>query len=228
MSKRRRGSNRHGDAPQRVPARNGAPVSPTRPRRVTALAGVAGIGGLVLVVAALGSTIGRGARPTNTLSPTGSVGSSPARPSLPADTGPVATLLIPCEPTEQIAYHVHAHLNIRLGGELQPVPARIGIQSTCFSWLHTHAAFGVIHVEAAEERPFSLGSFFDVWGQALGPGQVLDHVVAPRESVRVFVDGVPFEGDPRTVPLRDLEAIEIQVGTGALDPLPYTFPAEFR
>lgn len=227
MNKPRRGIARRADLPPRAAGPGRPSAAGPSPRRVTPVVAGVAIAGLVVVLAAIAVAVATGAGPA----PSGVTASpvlSPTEPVRPTATGPEATLGIPCEASEQIAYHVHAHLNIRFGGVLQPVPANIGIQPTCFSWLHTHAAFGVIHVEAAEERPFSLGSFFDVWGQALGPGQVLDHVVAPGESVRVFVDGVPFEGDPRSVPLRDLEAIEVQVGPEALDPLPYTFPAEFR
>ena len=135
---------------------------------------------------------------------------------------------IPCEPTERIDYHVHAHLNIRIDGELQLIPAGIGILPTCFSWLHTHVDSGIIHVEAPAERDFTLGEFFDVWGRPLSATQVGDRAVGPGESMFVFVDREPYSGDPRAVVLRDLEAIEIQVGPAALEPLPYTFPADFE
>jgi hypothetical protein len=39
-------------------------------------------------------------------------------------------------------------------------------------WLHTHAADGIIHIESPIRRIYTLGDFFDVWGEQLGPNQV--------------------------------------------------------
>jgi hypothetical protein len=133
---------------------------------------------------------------------------------------------VACDPDEQVTYHVHAHLNIRVAGELQPIPADVGARPTCLFWLHTHAAHGVIHVEAPVETAFTLGQFFDVWGQPLSGTQVLGRTVGPGESMFIFIDRKPFTGDPRGIILGDLAAIEIQMGPGPLEPLPYTFPAD--
>ncbi|HZQ34490.1 MAG TPA: hypothetical protein VFD32_01065, partial [Dehalococcoidia bacterium] len=45
---------------------------------------------------------------------------------------------IPCETTEQLTYHVHAHLTVIANGQNVPVPAFIGIPGRCIYWLHTH------------------------------------------------------------------------------------------
>ncbi len=49
----------------------------------------------------------------------------------------------------------------------------------CFYWLHTHAADGIIHIESPIHRIYTLGDFFDEWGQPLGPAQV-GPVTRPR------------------------------------------------
>lgn len=72
----------------------------------------------------------------------------------PAPTSAVPVISgVACDVDEKTAYHVHAHLNIRFEGELQPIPEDVGIGAGCLFWLHTHAPHGVIHVEAPAERP---------------------------------------------------------------------------
>ena len=135
---------------------------------------------------------------------------------------------VACDVDEKTTYHVHSHLNIRINGQLELPPADVGILPACLYWLHTHTGQGVIHVEAPSEMTFTLGQFFDVWGQPLSATQVAAHTLGPGESLFVFVDRVPYQGDPRAIELGDLVAIEVQVGPSALEPLPYTFPAELQ
>lgn len=135
---------------------------------------------------------------------------------------------VACDVDEKTTYHVHAHLNIRFEGELQGIPDDVGRTPSCLFWLHTHAPHGVIHVEAPAETLFTLGQFMDVWGQPLSATQVLGRTIGPGESLYIYVDGEKHEGDPRAIILGNLVAIELQVGPTPLDPLPYTFPAEFQ
>jgi hypothetical protein len=135
---------------------------------------------------------------------------------------------IACDVDEKTTYHVHSHLNIRFDGDLQPIPADVGILSSCLYWLHTHTNQGVIHVEAPADVAYTLGQFFDVWGETLSTTQVLDRIVGAGESMYVFVDRQLYDGDPRAIELGDLVAVEIQVASEPLEALPYTFPAELQ
>ena len=127
---------------------------------------------------------------------------------------------IPCEAAEQTAYHVHAYLVLLDRGRTVPIPAGIGIVhpddpspdgfidgGTCLFWLHTHDGTGTIHVEAPTARPFTLGQFFDVWGQPLARDDVYGH----RGRVSVTVNGQPFAGDPRSIVLHDGDQITIRI-----------------
>jgi len=143
----------------------------------------------------------------------------------PGDNPPIDG--VSCDSLEQSGYHLHAHLTVRIEGAFRSIPANIGIHDTCLYWLHTHRDSGIMHVEAPAEQAFTLGDFFDVWGQSLSEEQVLDRRLDPNEHVYGFVNGQPFEGDPRTIVLTDLLSIEIQVGTAPLEPLPFEFPADF-
>src|SRR4051812_36892700 len=90
---------------------------------------------------------------------------------------------IACQTGEQALFHIHAHLTIFVRGSARNVPAGIGIAppyetaatprgvfvaaGSCFTWLHTHAADGIIHTESPVKRTYTLGEFFDIWGQPL-------------------------------------------------------------
>jgi hypothetical protein len=137
---------------------------------------------------------------------------------------------VSCKPVEQLAFHIHAHLTVFVDGAPRQIPAGIGIAppvqfedsprgpfaagGACFSWLHTHAADGIIHIESPVEHVYTLGDFFDVWGRQLGPGVVasaLGHVTA-------FVNGRPYEGNPRSIPLFGHAQIQLDVGRPLVAP----------
>jgi hypothetical protein len=63
-------------------------------------------------------------------------------------------------------YHVHAQLKVFINGKPATVPTNIGIDQDkrFLSSLHTHDDKGIVHMEAVEPYPFTLGQFFTVWG----------------------------------------------------------------
>jgi hypothetical protein len=137
---------------------------------------------------------------------------------------------------EQLAFHVHAHLQVYVDGQQRAVPYGIGVVPPLqlqqsvegpfvvggagFYWLHTHDTSGVIHIESPAVRRYTLGEFFDLWGQPLGPEQV-GPALGP---VTALVDGTVVGGNPRDIPLGAHDAIQLDVG--AIVPFrPYTFQA---
>ena len=118
---------------------------------------------------------------------------------------------ITCDRAEGIAQHVHADLAVYDRGHRVPVPAGIGINSTagCLYWLHTHTADGVIHIESPAPRVFTLGNFLDIWDRDF-----------PWKHPAVSVDGKPWKGDLRSIPLLDHERIVIQNGPPFVTPPP--------
>jgi len=143
---------------------------------------------------------------------------------------------ISCAPLEQLVYHNHVHLTIFVAGAQRQIPFGVGIapplriQSTpygpfaaggaCFSWLHTHAADGIIHVESPVQRTYTLGEFFDVWKQPLG----LDQVGSATGRVTAFFDGRRYLGNPRNMPLLAHAQIQLDVGTPLVAPESIRFP----
>ena len=138
-----------------------------------------------------------------------------------------------CQASEQTLFHIHAHLAIFVNGKAQQVPAGIGVPGaraqetahgpfiatgTCFYWLHTHAADGIIH---PVQRTFTLGNFFDVWGQPLGP----DQAGPATGRVVTLYNGKVYQGNPRDVPLTAHAQIQLDVGSPLVAPQPVSFPA---
>jgi hypothetical protein len=107
------------------------------------------------------------------------------------------------------------------GAVPQQTPAGPFIGSgTCFYWLHTHAADGIVHIESPVQRTYTLGDFFDEWGQPLGP----DQVGPAKGHVTVIYNGKVFEQNPRDVPLTAHAQIQLEVGTPLVAPESITWP----
>jgi hypothetical protein len=143
---------------------------------------------------------------------------------------------IKCQTSEQVLFHIHAHLSIFVNGSPRQVPAAIGIpgaqaqntpqgpfisNGTCFYWLHTHAADGIIHTESPVHRTYTLGNFFDEWGQPLGPGQV----GPARGHVTAIYNGRAYQGNPRDIPLNAHAQIQLEVGKPLIAPTSITWPS---
>lgn len=128
---------------------------------------------------------------------------------------------VDCERGERLDYHVHTHLTLIVEGDELPVSGNIGIRPDCLFWLHTHSENGILHVEAPKERPFTLGQFFDVWGQPLGPDQLLDHVADATHEVQATINGEAWTGDLRDIPLADLTSVVLQYGPPFVPPPAY-------
>ena len=87
-------------------------------------------------------------------------------------------------------------------------------------WLHTHSADGIIHTESPVERVYTLGNFFDIWGQQLNRSRV----GPARGAVTAFFNGRVFTGDPRQIPLLAHSQIELEVGRPRVAPDEIVFP----
>jgi hypothetical protein len=131
---------------------------------------------------------------------------------------------IKCEAMEGSVLHIHQHLAIYDHGKPVGIPADVGrpIIAGCFYWLHTHTPDGIIHVESPTFRTYTLGDFFDVWGQPLSRADVAGAKPRAGEAVVVWVDGHRFAGNPRTIELTEHLDVTIDVGPPARRPVPYT------
>jgi hypothetical protein len=131
---------------------------------------------------------------------------------------------IRCEAMEGNVLHIHQHLAIFDHGKPVAVPPDVGrpLLGNCFYWLHTHTPDGIIHVESPTFRTFTLGDFFDVWGEPLTRTDVAGAKLRRGEKLTVWVDGVRYTGDPRAIELTQHLDVTIDVGPPAAKPAPYT------
>ena len=136
-----------------------------------------------------------------------------------------------------VHYHLHVHVAVYVDGQARRLPAGIGftrpalIEHTpagtmyeaslydCLYALHTHAADGIVHVEAAAPGHFTLGELFDIWNQPLGP----DRVGPATGTVVVFANGRRFSGNPRSTPLVAHGDIQLDVGNPLVPFQPFSF-----
>jgi hypothetical protein len=136
---------------------------------------------------------------------------------------------VQCNTNEQLATHYHAHLEILNAGGSVTIPANIGIEPTCFYWLHTHDETGVIHIEAPsdqKDRTFTLGDFFQVWNQPLNSHQIATITLNSDQKLVAYVDGKLYSGDPSSIPLKAHTQVVLEITPPTVDPPPtYTFPA---
>lgn len=132
---------------------------------------------------------------------------------------------IQCETMEQAVYHIHSHLALFVNGRQIQIPSFVGIvpqgNGGCLYWVHTHAATGIIHIEAPEIRPYNLGNFFHIWGEDLNRNQVATF----HGPVTAFVNGAKYDGDLAAIPLSAHNEITLEVGTPVVLPPHYQFPA---
>jgi hypothetical protein len=141
--------------------------------------------------------------------------------------------------------HVHTHLTVFVNGQARVIPYGIGIPGnqpeqvnppapagsgpyvatgTCFYWLHVHAYDGIIHVESPTKNlGFTLGQFFDEWGQPLsttqvGPasGTVTAFFTSPGKAPQLYT------GNPRNLPLGNHYQIQLDVGSPIVAPVQIT------
>jgi len=121
---------------------------------------------------------------------------------------------IRCDPAEQVAFHIHQHLAIWDRGKPVGIPPDVGrpVLANCIYWLHTHTPDGIIHVESPTFRNYTLGDFFSVWGQPLSRSRAATAIAGPGETMRIWVNGDPYSGDPRKIELAQHTDVTIEIG----------------
>jgi hypothetical protein len=191
---------------------------------------------MALVCAACGTSSSSSAdRSTTSTASKPQTASKPGPEGIPLERGsalaPASTTApgtpvdgIRCAPVEQLAYHIHAHLQVYLDGQPRSLPGAIGLvgavaqqtaygpfygATVCYYWLHTHTSDGVIHIESPTRRIYTLGNFFDEWREPLSA----DQVASAKGKVTAFVNGRQWTKTPRALPLLPHAVIQLDVGS---------------
>lgn len=132
---------------------------------------------------------------------------------------------ISCGAMEGTFEHIHAHLDLVVDGVRETPPAYVGIlaqskQAGCLYWIHTHPDYaGVIHIEAPVSLHATLGDFLDIWAATpqveywKKTDESALHTILTRQPTVAVVNGKPYSGDIRAIPLEAHELITIGYGT---------------
>jgi hypothetical protein len=122
--------------------------------------------------------------------------------------------------------HRHVRMFLFVHGDPVTVPADIGFPGNIASPLHTHDDTGTLHVEAADMTWVpSLGQFLDSWGLRSTAECLGAYCADGEDSLRAYVDGELFEGDPRTIAMEDQVAVTLVFGSE--DEIPDEIPDSF-
>jgi hypothetical protein len=150
---------------------------------------------------------------------------------------------IPCKTTmAESNYHIHVFIGFVDDGQLVALPDGMGMKNpapessagvtnsaSCFYYLHTHDAAGILHVEdpSTASRTLALhtfGQFLDIWGQPFSSSGV-----GPFSGpVKIYTSGSKYRGqggqnvssstyaqyggDAHSIPLYGHEVIWIEIG----------------
>jgi hypothetical protein len=176
----------------------------------------------LIVHAATGSS--QPTTPTTTISGTGTY--TTTVDGTPRDT-------MSCLGTEGTVSHIHMYLEIYVNGQQVQVPANTGIVQNqngnpCFYPLHVHDGEpNIVHEESPIQATYTLGAFFDVWGQPLSRTQVMQYKADATHSLvfEVFdANGklTRYPGDPLSLPFHAHDTIVILYNSLNIKPFPFT------
>ena len=120
-------------------------------------------------------------------------------------------------------YHVHAQLKIFVNGKPMKVPNNIGVDPDkgFLSSLHTHDDKGIMHLEAVEPYPFTLGQFFTVWGVRFTNTTLGAFTAGNGLVLETYLNGKKVPNGPA---LQMKQSDRVVVGFGK----PGSFPKDFK
>jgi hypothetical protein len=121
---------------------------------------------------------------------------------------------IACDAMEGQRIHIHQHLVLLDHGQQVTIPPNVGQvpARNCLYWIHTHTPDGILHIESPQSRTFTLADFFAIWGQPLSRTRAASMRARKGTTLRVWVNGKRYRGDPRTIPLVAHADIVIEAG----------------
>ena len=150
---------------------------------------------------------------------------------LPSSNGALSVDGIQCNTSEQLLFHIHAHLDVFVNGQLMYIPPQIGIiPDKCIYWLHTHDETGIIHIESPIKKDFTLGQVFDLWKRKINNSEVFNNIFNETGSnniPQIYINGnkLPTSTNYRDVKLHAHDEIALIYGTPPANmPSRYEFP----
>ena len=132
-----------------------------------------------------------------------------------------------CDTLEQLSYHIHAHLTIYIDGQNVPLVANTGIAPvgvtsnasvTCYYWLHTHDASGVIHIESPTTRLYPLSDFFDIWEKFSSSSSAFPTQLSSSAGWVIYVNGKQVNTDFNHLQLHAHDLITLAYNSPGIEP----------
>jgi hypothetical protein len=156
---------------------------------------------------------------------TGSSTLAQAEQIVDANYGPVDGVY--CDSLEQLSYHIHAHISIYINGTNVPLVANTGIAPigvtssssvTCYYWLHTHDASGVIHIESPTTKLYTLNQFFDIWEKFSSTSSTFPTQLSSSVGWVIYVNGKQVNTDFNHLQLHAHDLITIAYNSPGIKP----------
>lgn len=95
-------------------------------------------------------------------------------------------------PTENQSSSWAARISIVIFGELQQIPAGVGIVNNQTEKVYTVDNSGIIYKSTNED--VTLGEFFNIWGENFNSSCILDYCNNENSSMIMYVNGVVNTG----------------------------------
>ena len=137
-----------------------------------------------------------------------------------------------CLSAEGAVTHIHIYLAIYINGQPFQVPPDTGIvnNGACLYPLHVHADAGdenIIHQESPNGATYTLGAFFDIWGQRLSRTSVMGYKSSGSHPLTfITFDGAGHKtvvtGNPLSIKFSEHETIYILYNSPNVTPKPFT------
>ncbi len=132
---------------------------------------------------------------------------------------------------------IGAHVELFAHRHVVVVPAGIGMAppvrargayvraARCSYPVRTREPTGLLELDP-RAGPFTLGDLFAIWGQPLSAARLAGFRAPPGTHVAAYLDGRPWPGDPRALPLRRHAVIVLEVAGHVPPHATYRFPSE--
>ncbi|HZO73900.1 MAG TPA: MFS transporter [Ktedonobacteraceae bacterium] len=148
---------------------------------------------------------------------------------------------MPCQGTLGSAQRASAHLSVYVNDQQASIPAGIGSvapsqpgvtalasngQTTCLYPLHVFETDNVIHIDSPTNRTYTLGDFFDIWGQPLSRTQAANYRADETHTLAFYAFDASgniqnYTDNPRAIPLVEHETIVVVYNSPHAHPVPY-------
>jgi hypothetical protein len=140
------------------------------------------------------------------------------------NTAPKIDGTIGCNAMQNVTYHVHAHVTVLDAGKpvLFDPYSGLNYNHDCRYWLHAHDTSGIVHIESPKTIHPTLKNWYDVMGERLTPTQLGTAKLKSGQHLKIWVNGKPYQGDPRSIILTQHKDIWLELGPPFKKPTKFT------